>query len=689
MGTTTFTGIRGSGGNWTVTINGLTTSAFNTIIFTATDSSLRANKSLDTLHIKYDPTMTDSIGPTIAQTSGPTSGNTISDPLVTIVDTVSDPSGVDTVYWKLNNGLTKLLAKVSGKYSLTDSVKRENLDTIVVTAVDASSRHNRSTQTIILNYIIAPKITTQPASQAVCSGGQGIFTVAATGTAPLSYQWRTGASSFINISGATTPLCTLKNVTATTILSCVVSNQAATNTASTLCTLTVATAPTITGPTAQTTCTGVSKTMTIAASGATDYQWYGGTAGSETSISGATSTSYATSTAGSYYCVIAYGGGCSAKSSSATLTVNTPPAITGPTNQTTCSGTNATLTVTASGTNTYQWYSGTPNTGTAIPSATSASYATSTAGSYYCVVTGNSGCSATSAAATVTVNSPTISNPNATGICSGSGGATMTVTASSGAVLQWYRGTPTGTHTALTANTYYSGVAAATLTFNNGNSTMQDNYYCVATSSGCSTTSGTASLTVYNPPTITQQPTDQTVCPGSSGTFTVTASSGTTGYQWCQEGSQGSTIVLQGATTASYSTSNTGYYWCNVNYGSGCSPVSTNHVELSNNKPSPLPYISNTSWNAGDSSGLLWVEIDDPGDGTTVFCSITNNIDFLYNQSNTPIAFNGQNAVHIVVGDLMHPVSASQITVTCTRVNGNGCVSDPTTWINPAWTGHH
>ena len=192
MGTTTFTGVRGSGSNWTVTINGLTTNAFNTIIFTATDSSLRANKSLDTLHIKYDPTMTDSIGPTIAQTSGPTSGSIISDPLVTIVDTVSDPSGVDTVYWKLNNGLAKLLAKVSGKYSLTDSVKRENLDTIVVTAVDASSRHNRSTQTIILNYIIAPKITTQPASQAVCSGGQAIFTVAATGTAPLSYQWRTG-----------------------------------------------------------------------------------------------------------------------------------------------------------------------------------------------------------------------------------------------------------------------------------------------------------------------------------------------------------------------------------------------------------------------------------------------------------------------------------------------------------------
>ena len=52
LGTTAFTGVRGSGNNWTITINGLTANLFNTIIFTATDSSLRSNKTYDTLHIK-------------------------------------------------------------------------------------------------------------------------------------------------------------------------------------------------------------------------------------------------------------------------------------------------------------------------------------------------------------------------------------------------------------------------------------------------------------------------------------------------------------------------------------------------------------------------------------------------------------------------------------------------------------
>lgn len=48
--------------------------------------------------------------------------------------------------------------------------------------------------------VIAPSITIQPAAQSVSAGQQATFTVAATGTAPLTYQWyRNGAA----IGGAT------------------------------------------------------------------------------------------------------------------------------------------------------------------------------------------------------------------------------------------------------------------------------------------------------------------------------------------------------------------------------------------------------------------------------------------------------------------------------------------------------
>jgi len=37
---------------------------------------------------------------------------------------------------------------------------------------------------------VAPSITTQPGSQTVTVGQTATFTVVATGTPPLSYQWK-------------------------------------------------------------------------------------------------------------------------------------------------------------------------------------------------------------------------------------------------------------------------------------------------------------------------------------------------------------------------------------------------------------------------------------------------------------------------------------------------------------------
>src|SRR5207245_5628213 len=47
---------------------------------------------------------------------------------------------------------------------------------------------------------VAPSIITQPASQTVTAGQTAFFSVAATGTAPLSYQWQKNS---VAISGAT------------------------------------------------------------------------------------------------------------------------------------------------------------------------------------------------------------------------------------------------------------------------------------------------------------------------------------------------------------------------------------------------------------------------------------------------------------------------------------------------------
>jgi hypothetical protein len=56
----------------------------------------------------------------------------------------------------------------------------------------------------------APSITTHPSSQTVPVGGSATFTVAASGTPPLSYQWQRNG---VDIPGATSASYTLSNVT--------------------------------------------------------------------------------------------------------------------------------------------------------------------------------------------------------------------------------------------------------------------------------------------------------------------------------------------------------------------------------------------------------------------------------------------------------------------------------------------
>ena len=62
----------------------------------------------------------------------------------------------------------------------------------------------------------APVIRSQPQPETACVGGQATFSVGATGSQPLSYQWRFHGTSItgapVNISGATNAVYTMSNV---------------------------------------------------------------------------------------------------------------------------------------------------------------------------------------------------------------------------------------------------------------------------------------------------------------------------------------------------------------------------------------------------------------------------------------------------------------------------------------------
>lgn len=172
--------------------------------------------------------ITDTTGPVFKQISGPLSGSVVTSPLVSIVDSIAEPSGIDSVFWRLNNGPIKLLTAVSGKadhYLLTDSLQRTGLDTIVVTAVDKSAKHNRSVQTVVLNYAVSVKIIEDPLSKEANEGGSTSFSVKAAGDKPLSYQWFKNDTAITGTDSSAYSLASIKKTDDKSTFKCVVSNS--------------------------------------------------------------------------------------------------------------------------------------------------------------------------------------------------------------------------------------------------------------------------------------------------------------------------------------------------------------------------------------------------------------------------------------------------------------------------------
>jgi hypothetical protein len=259
------------------------------------------------------------------------------------------------------------------------------------------------TATLSLNTPVS--ITTQPQSWTVNPG-----TVAATGTAPLTYQWRKGGAP---IAGGTSASLTLASVQASDagVYDVRVGNVVGTVTSGTA-TLSVNAPVTITTqPASLSVNPGTLATFSVAATGTAPltYQWR--KAG--VPLSGGTAATLAIPSvqaldAGSYDVLVSNLVGTVA-SGSAALSVNTPVGITTqPLSQALNPGTLGVLSVAATGTApiSYQWQkNGAPLSGGTSATYTLASVLPANAGTYTVVVSNVVG-SLTSTAAVITVNVP-------------------------------------------------------------------------------------------------------------------------------------------------------------------------------------------------------------------------------------------------------------------------------------------
>ncbi len=152
-----------------------------------------------------------------------------------------------------------------------------------------------STLLTVTASVVAPTITTQPINQSVTEGQAATFSVTASGTAPLTYQWRKNGANVVgaNASSYITPVTVMADNGAT--FSVVVSNASG-NVTSADATLTVTAspvAPTITTqPTNKSVTEGQVATFSVTASGTApmSYQWRKNGA----NVVGANASSYTT-----------------------------------------------------------------------------------------------------------------------------------------------------------------------------------------------------------------------------------------------------------------------------------------------------------------------------------------------------------------------------------------------------------
>jgi hypothetical protein len=305
------------------------------------------------------------------------------------------------------------------------------------------------------------------------------------------------------------------------------------------------------------TCTTPSTTLT--ASGNGTFAW----------STGATTAAINVSAGGTYTVTVTGANGCTSVAA-VTLAVNqTPPGatISSAPNTSVLTCTNPSIALTASGNGTFAWSTG----------ATTATINVTTAGTYIVTVTGANGCTSV---ATVTITADqtppgaTITNNTGTTVLTCSTTA-ISVTASGNGTFAWSG----GLGTSATASIVSPGTYTVTVTGTNGCTS-------VAGITITQNIGGTA-------PTLTSSAANNTICTGTSVTFTATA--GLTNYQFFLNGAS-----VQNGASNSYTSStlnNNDAVFVTATFSNGCT-ASSNTINTTVNSVGTITLSSAAGTNA-------------------------------------------------------------------------------------------
>jgi PKD repeat protein len=475
-----------------------------------------------------------------------------------------------------------------------------------------------------------PEVTMQPEDSTICENENAEFTVNAGVTTLPDYQWQVNdGSGWVNLTdagkyvGTRTSSLNIFNGTADMSgnqYQVIISGECAPPVTSNPATLTVNLRPVInTQPVNSTICEGEVTSFNVLASGfGLTYEWqvdegagytpltdggvYSGTSTPTLTVSGpdATYDGFRYRVIVNNYC------GPQQSSMIATLTVNSPPSVvTNPVDVAICEFTNTTLQVNAQGGGLgYQWqendgggWADIPEAGNYVGTNTpSLSLFTvdsiMTGYQYRAIITGVCAPPATTAAATLTVNtSPEITmHPVDMDVCE-TLNAQFSVTAiGDGLIYRWQENNGGG-FADIPEGGFYSGTNTATLTINAPVSGMNGNTYRVIVSGTCvpPRTSNFAMLTIHSFPSMITQPVSDEICEDGNVTFIAAANGTGISYQWQENSGSGWSDVMDGgiysgATTPTFTLTNVpvtynGYQY-RLNVVGTCAPLPSDVADL-------------------------------------------------------------------------------------------------------------
>ncbi|HTB85104.1 MAG TPA: immunoglobulin domain-containing protein [Candidatus Sulfotelmatobacter sp.] len=437
------------------------------------------------------------------------------------------------------------LNNVQGSFSANYSVEVTNTDGIAFSS------------NAVLTVIVPPTITSQPLGLTNNAGMTAVFTVTNTGSSSV-YRWYFNNTNLLvdggYVSGSATTVLTVSNVLGANsgIYSVTVSNAAGVAVSSNA-TLTVIDPIITSQPVSVTNNLGAPASFTVAAYGTSPhYQWTQG----GNFILGANAATYSLASvidanAGNYSVIVtnAYG---MVTSAVVTLAIIDPPVImTGPQSLTVNATSNATFTVSYTGTlPSLQWYAA----GQAINGATTAtltllSVSQLNALNYFVVLSNAAGIVTSTPPAHLTViDPPVITTPPQSLTVNATSNATFTVVyMGTSPNIQWYKG-----GNLLGNGGNVSGATSATLILTSVSDSDAAGYTVVlSNAAGSVTSTPPAVLSVIDKPVITGEPQSLTVNATSNATFTVAYMGTSPNIQWYKGGTLlPNGVNVSGATSA-------------------------------------------------------------------------------------------------------------------------------------------